>query len=265
MVRIIIFGAAGRMGSTILKLALKDEEIEVCGLVERKDHPFVGKDGGLLVGSERLGIEIVDDLSKVLDRGDVVIDFSSPSVTLYNFRAVKEKKKAIVIGTTGISEEVLNEIYGSKDTKVVISPNMSVGVNLLFELVDLSASVLKGYDVEIVEFHHRWKKDAPSGTALKLMEIIKRKRDDIKKEVFGRKGLIGERDLGEIGILSLRGGDVVGEHTVLFASEGERIEITHRATSRENFAKGALLAAKWILTKPHGVYSMRDVLFSFPS
>lgn len=260
MIRLAIIGAAGRMGTTILKVALEDDEVEVGGLVERKDHPLVGKEARFLAGRD-IGLIIEDDISKVIDDCDVVLDFSSPLSTLYHFTVARQKGKAIVIGTTGVPEEVVSQIYGAKDAKVVFSPNMSIGVNAMFWLVDAAAAILKDYDVEILEFHHRWKKDAPSGTALKLRDIVKAKRE-IRKEVFGRQGVIGERLHEEIGIMSLRAGDVIGEHTVIFASEGERLEITHRASSRENFARGAILAAKWIVGRPNGVYSMKDVLFS---
>jgi 4-hydroxy-tetrahydrodipicolinate reductase len=260
VIRIAIIGAAGRMGMEVLRVAMEDREVEVTGLVERKDHPVCGKEARLLVGRD-LPLLIEDEVSKVIERCDVLIDFSSPSSTLSHFTVGRQHGKAMVIGTTGIPEDVMAQIHASRDVRVVLSPNMSVGVNLMFELIAMAARVLSNYDVEIVEFHHRWKKDAPSGTALRLKEIVKTERG-LKKEVFGRHGVTGERTSDEIGIMSLRGGDVVGEHTVIFAKEGERLEITHRASSRENFARGAIRAAKWVVDKPYGIYSMRDVLFS---
>jgi 4-hydroxy-tetrahydrodipicolinate reductase len=193
---------------------------------------------------------------------DVVIDFTQPEPSFEHFRVAKSAKKAIVIGTTGFTQAAVDEINNSKDARVVISPNMSVGMNLMFDVVERVAKILSDdYDIEIVEMHHKWKKDAPSGTAMRIKDVIEKALPEKNWiEVFGRKGITGERKNGEIGIMTLRGGDVVGEHTAIFAGIGERLEVTHRAYSRENFARGALVAAKWIATRPDGIYSMKDVL-----
>lgn len=261
MVNVIITGACGRMGSTILRLALADPGVAVVGVVEAKNHPRIGTVPDAMAGSGET-LTIGDDLAPVLDRAEVVIDFTEPAVSLHHYRLAREKKKAIVIGTTGFTDDALREIRDGEDTRVVLSPNMSVGMNVMFDAVERLSKVLKDdYDIEIVEMHHKLKKDAPSGTALKLKDVIEATAPDRGwVEVFGRHGIVGERKKEEIGVLSLRGGDVVGEHTVMFAGVGERLEITHRAFSRENFARGAVIAAKWLAKQKPGIYSMKDVL-----
>ncbi|MBA4416856.1 MAG: 4-hydroxy-tetrahydrodipicolinate reductase [Syntrophus sp. (in: bacteria)] len=260
MIRLVITGIAGKMGSAILKLALADSEIIVTGAIEAKNHPMINKT--VYGGEGKASIAVVDDLSRIIDTCDVVIDFTDPGATLEHFRIAAANKKAIIVGSTGISDGDLVKIKGMEGARAVISPNMSVGMNLMFDAVEKLARILKeGYDIEIVEMHHRLKKDAPSGTAIKLMEVIEAAQPERGwMEIFGRKGMTGERHKDEIGILALRGGDVVGEHTVMFAGIGERLEITHRAYSRENFAQGAILAAKWIANKGIGIYTMKDVL-----
>jgi 4-hydroxy-tetrahydrodipicolinate reductase len=258
MVKIIITGVCGKVGSAMLNLALNDKDITVVGAVEAKTHPMVGNKLDRVEGT----LIIEGDLSDSINKCDVIVDFTEPNVSLEYFRLAQVRKKAIVIGTTGFSEDALLEISGSMETRVVISPNMSVGMNLMFEVVDTLSRIMKDdYDIEILEMHHRMKKDAPSGTAVKLKDIIEAS-EPAKKwiETFGRKGMIGERKKEELGILALRGGDIVGEHTVMFAGAGERLEVTHRAYSRENFARGALLAAKWLNSQTNGIYSMKDVL-----
>ncbi|MCX5813194.1 MAG: 4-hydroxy-tetrahydrodipicolinate reductase [Proteobacteria bacterium] len=262
MVKIIITGVCGKVGSTILKLALNDKDFAVVGAVEAKTHPMVGKGLDRVAVKTGNPLNIEGNLANIIKKCDVVVDFTEPKVSLEHFRLVRESKKAIVIGTTGFSENALAEIKGVRDTRVVISPNMSVGMNLMFEIVDKLSRIMKDdYDIEIVEMHHRMKKDAPSGTAVHLKDIVEASEPARNwVEIFGRKGIIGERKREELGILALRGGDVVGEHTVMFAGVGERLEVTHRAYSRENFARGALLAAKWLSGQTDGVYSMKDVL-----
>lgn len=256
MIRLIITGAAGKMGKAILNIASQDKEFEIGGLVERKGHPLIGSYEPVMHN------KIMDDLADVIEFCDVIIDFTEPRATMEHLRLAREYKKAIVIGTTGFSEEDSVKIRDTKDIGVVFSPNMSIGMNLMFDLVDRATRILKdNFDIEVMEMHHKWKKDAPSGTALRLKDIIE--QTDNKKaweEVYGRKGITGERKKDELAILALRGGDIVGEHTVFFAGIGERIEIIHRAYSRENFARGAIVAAKWLINKPNGVYSMKDVL-----
>ncbi|HOP85340.1 MAG TPA: 4-hydroxy-tetrahydrodipicolinate reductase [Syntrophorhabdaceae bacterium] len=256
MIRLIITGAAGKMGKTIKGLSMADKDFEIKGLIEKKGHSAVG--------SKDLdtGIEIIDDIEGIVEEGDVIIDFTEPKATLGHLKIAKKYKKAMVIGTTGFSHDELNLIKGTDDTRIVFSPNMSIGMNLMFDLVERAAKILRdGYDIEIFEMHHKWKKDAPSGTAIRLKEIIE--QVDKEKnwiEIYGREGITGERRKEEIGILASRAGDIVGEHTVYFAGIGERIEITHRASSRENFAKGALIAAKWVVKQKNGFYTMKDVL-----
>jgi len=209
-------------------------------------------------------IKIVDNLAEIIGLCDVVIDFTAPEATLSNLEICKENKKAIVIGTTGFNTEQKNKIAKASNLiPIVFSPNMSVGVNLLFNLVKRTAEVFGDeYDIEITEAHHKFKKDAPSGTALKIAEIIANTlgRDLEKNAVYGRKGIVGERRRGEIGIHSIRAGDIVGDHTILFSTPGERIEITHRAHTRETFARGAVKAAKFVTSKKNGLFDMADVL-----
>ncbi|OPY83392.1 MAG: 4-hydroxy-tetrahydrodipicolinate reductase [Syntrophorhabdus sp. PtaU1.Bin153] len=262
MTNVIITGVCGRMGVAILKLALKDPDLTVVGTVEAKGHPAVGRHADSLITGAGNSLVIEDDLAKVLDRGEVVIDFTQPQSSLAHFRLTRQRGKAIVIGTTGFADSALGEIMSARDTKVVISPNMSVGMNLMFDVVERLARIMKDdYDIEIVEMHHKLKKDAPSGTAMRLKDLVEGSDPDRQWiEVFGRKGIPGERKKEEVGVLAVRGGDVVGEHTVMFAGTGERLEITHRAFSRENFAQGALVAARWLAAQSPGVYSMKDVL-----
>jgi 4-hydroxy-tetrahydrodipicolinate reductase len=265
VVNAIVMGASGRMGGRIIRLMQdKATGLRLAGAVEKKGLPAVGRDAGEVAGCGPLGIPIVASFEKVLPLGDVVIDFTEPAGTLGILPDLAQARKAIVIGTTGFSKKEIDRIRESaRQIPCVLSPNMSVGVNLVFKLLADAARVTRDdYDVEIVEIHHRFKKDAPSGTALKMAQVVADalKRDLEEVGVYARKGVIGERKKSEIGIQSLRAGDVVGEHTVLFAGPGERIEITHRATSRDNFARGALLAARWIVGRPPGLYDMMDVL-----
>ena len=262
MVKVIITGACGRMGGMILRLALSDPDLKVIGLVEAKNHPKIGKSPDTMSAQGGEGLVIKDDLAGVIDEGDVVIDFTDPAVSLQNYRLAVESNKAIVIGTTGFSDDAVTELRSARNARVVLSPNMSVGMNLMFDAVERLSKVMKDdYDIEIVEMHHKLKKDAPSGTALKLKDVVEASEPGRPWiEMFGRQGILGERRKEEIGILSLRGGDVVGEHTVMFAGVGERLEITHRAFSRENFARGALVAARWLVQQEPGIYSMKDVL-----
>ncbi len=260
MVRLVVTGVAGKVGSAILRLALSDDDVEVTGGLEAKNHPLIGTP--VDPSSGRSKGPIVDSLGSVIEGCDVVIDFTDPGASLEHFRVATAHKKAIIIGTTGFSDEMLREIKSAKGGRAVVSPNMSVGMNLMFDMVEkLSRTLKAGNDVEIVEMHHRLKKDSPSGPADQLMEGIEGAQPDRNWiEIFGRKGITGQRNNDEIGVLALRGGDVVGEHTVMFAGIGERLEVTHRAYSRENFARGAIIAAKWIVGKGDAIYSMKDVL-----
>lgn len=259
MVKLIITGAAGKMGAAIIKCALEDRDCEIAGLMEIKGHHSIGKPSSFVTDKF---IFVQDDLEAIIDKGDILIDFTEAKASLENFRIATKHGKGIVIGTTGFSKEALSEINATKGARAVISPNMSIGMNILFDTANKIAGILKeDYDIEIFEMHHRWKKDAPSGTALRIKDSVEAANPSRKWiEVYGREGVTGERKPEEIGVMTLRGGDVVGEHTIYFAGVGERLEITHRAFSRDNFARGALLAAKWILKRSPGIYSMKDVL-----
>ncbi len=262
--KIAVSGAAGRMGKRILALAHEHPELEIVGALEAVGHPALGKDAGEAAGIGNIGVPIVSDVSVLLKDCDVLIDFSSPQASLANVEYAASAGKGIVVGTTGFSEDQKRRLsQAGSATRCLVAPNMSMGVNLLFKLVENAARVLGGeYDVEIVESHHRMKKDAPSGTAKKLAEIAATalNRDLAKDGVYGRSGLVGERTKEEIGVMALRGGDIVGEHTVMFVTNGERIELIHRAHSRDALAKGALQAAIWLVSQPKGLYDMQDVL-----
>ena len=264
MVRAIVSGAAGRMGGRIIHMIVAAEGITLAAALEQADNPQVGKDVGEVVGLPRKGVLVSGSLAEVLPQGDVLIEFTHPEATLEHLREVAAAGKAMVIGTTGFSPQQVEELKGlARKTRVVFAPNMSVGVNLMFKAVENIAQVLtEGYDVEIVEAHHRLKKDAPSGTALKLAQVIAQAlgRDLEKVGVYGRHGITGERTKDEIGIMTVRAGDIVGEHTVIFGGTGERLEVIHRAHNRDNFARGAVRAAQWIVTQPPGLYDMQDVL-----
>jgi 4-hydroxy-tetrahydrodipicolinate reductase len=252
------------MGGRIINIIHDTEGITLGAAFEHPDSPAVGQDAGTAAGLKSLGVTVADSLDSVIDQGDVIIDFTISEASLKHSHIAASHKKPIVIGTTGLASEELNEIRQlAKDSLCVLAPNMSVGINLLYKLVDTAARVLgDDYDVEIIEAHHRMKKDAPSGTALQLGRVIAASlgRDFDKVSLFERHGFIGERSKKEIGIQTLRAGDIVGEHTVLFGGIGERIEIVHKASSRDTFAKGAVRAALWIVEQPAGFYDMQDVL-----
>ena len=264
MVRAIVAGAGGRMGGRIINMIHNTEGINLSAAFENPDSPVVGQDAGDVSGLESLGVTVTDSLDSVIDQGDVVIDFTISEASLKHSLTAASHKKPIVIGTTGLAKDELHEIGQlAKNFPCVLAPNMSVGINLLYKLVDIAAKVLgNDYDVEIVEAHHRMKKDAPSGTALQLGKVIAASLDRDFEEVglFERHGFIGERSKKEIGIQTLRAGDIIGEHTVLFGGIGERIEIVHKASSRDTFAKGAVRAALWVVEQPAGFYDMQDVL-----
>lgn len=264
MTKIIVMGVTGRMGSRIASLSNEYEGLKLSGAVEIKGHESVGKDAGLAIGTDEMKVTITDSLESVINEADVVIDFTSAASTLQHIKIADDNKKAMVIGTTGLSKEEIEKIKSyTNNIPVVFAPNMSVGVNLLLKVLqDIARTLGDDYDIEIVEAHHRLKKDAPSGTAMKMAQVIadavNRNLEEVA--VYERKGLIGERTKKEIGIQTLRGGDVVGEHTVFFYGLGERLEITHKASSRDTFARGALKAALWISGKKPGLYDMQDVL-----
>jgi 4-hydroxy-tetrahydrodipicolinate reductase len=264
MIKLTVCGAAGRMGSRIVALSKEYSDIKLVGAIEAKKNPKLKLDAGSVAGVGDLGVKITDNLEKIINKTDTVVNFTSPEATLEHLKIVKKYKKSMVIGTTGFNNEQLKIIQkAAKDIPIVLSPNMSVGVNLLFKILKDVAKVLgDDYDVEIVEAHHRMKKDAPSGTAIKMAKVIAESlgRNFDEVAVYARKGIIGERTKQEIGIQTVRAGDIVGEHNVIFGGLGERIEIIHRASSRDTFARGALRAVIWLKGKPAGLYDMADVL-----
>jgi 4-hydroxy-tetrahydrodipicolinate reductase len=262
--RVTICGAAGRMGRTNLEVCISSKDTIVVGAVESEVSPHIGKDVGILAGREGIGVAVITSLESAIQDTDVVIDFTTVSASLEHVRIVHKYKKAIVIGTTGFNDEQRASIKEyAKGIPILLSPNMSPGVNTLFYLVGRAAELLgDDFDVEIVEIHHNEKKDAPSGTALQFGRIIAeaRGRDLNELTVYGREGLVGARKRGEIGIMALRAADIVGEHTILFGGPGERLEFIHRSSSRKNYAAGALRAARFVVEKKNGFYTMADVL-----
>ena len=264
MVSVIVAGAAGRMGGRIVHMVNEHPGVSLAGAFERFDHPMVGRDAGEAAGLGPLGVPVAGSVKDVIDAGDVIIDFTFPEATLENVRAAADREKSVVIGTTGFSGERLDALRkAAQGIRCVMAPNMSVGVNLMFRIAAEMARILGDeYDLEVLETHHRFKKDAPSGTALRLAQVLAEAvgRDLEKTAVYARKGLVGERGADEIGIQALRAGDVTGEHTVMFGGIGERLELTHRAHNRDNFARGAVRAARWVVDQPVGFYDMQDVL-----
>lgn len=265
MTRIAIVGVAGRMGRTLVNAVEQDAEALLAGGIVELGSSLAGADLGELAGMGKRGIVAVDSLQSIVDDFDVLIDFTAPQVTLANLAFCAEHGKCIVIGTTGMSDDELAQLDSYRDrVAMVFAPNMSVGVNLTLKLLETAAKALgdEGYDIEVIESHHRHKVDAPSGTAIKMGEVIADSLGRTLKEhgVFERVGQCGPRTDKEIGFATVRAGDIVGEHTVMFATEGERIEITHKASSRMTFAKGAVRAARWIAGKESGRYDMQDVL-----
>ncbi len=262
---VVVAGAAGRMGKRLVDLVNAQAEAEIVGALEYSEHPFLGKDAGEVAGIGRLGVPLVGSLKELAGSGaQVMIDFTAPQATLANLEWAVAEQVAMVIGTTGMSLEERGLLAAAaREIPVVFAPNMSVGVNVLFKVVAEVAAILgEDFDVEILEAHHRLKKDAPSGTAVRLGEIVAETlgRDYEKDAVFARQGFTGERTQREIGMQTLRAGDIVGEHTVMFGGMGERLEVIHRAHSRDNFASGAVRAALWLAGREPGLYDMQDVL-----
>jgi 4-hydroxy-tetrahydrodipicolinate reductase len=264
MLNLAVQGASGRMGGRIMTLAKDMQDIKLAGALERSDYKNLGRDIGEIIGTGETGVSITDDINAVSEKADVLIDFSSPSATIKCLKVLSDKPIPVVIGTTGFSKDETEYIrLYAQNTPCVFAPNMSVGVNLLLKILsDIAKVTGDDYDVEIVEAHHRLKKDAPSGTAMKMAHVLAASlnRNLDETAVYERHGLIGERSQKEIGIQTVRAGDIVGEHTVLFGGPGERIEITHKASSRDTFARGALKAALWVHKQTPGLYDMQDVL-----
>jgi 4-hydroxy-tetrahydrodipicolinate reductase len=262
--KIAVTGAAGRMGKMLIEAISASSNAELSAAIERPESSFIGVDAGELAGVGSNGVSLVGSIHDVIDQFDVLIDFTAPEATLDNAAVCAKHGKGIIVGTTGFSADQLLalESYYSQ-LPIIKAANYSTGVNLSLKLLEMTASVLgDDVDVEIVEAHHRHKVDAPSGTALAMGEAVADTlgRDLAKVAVYGREGQTGARDRDTIGFATVRGGDVVGDHTVMFMADGERLEITHKASSRMSFARGAVRAAAWLLGKPNGFYSMREVL-----
>jgi 4-hydroxy-tetrahydrodipicolinate reductase len=264
MKKIAVIGAAGRMGKTLIEAISLAKGLQLAAAIERPDSSLVGADAGELAGVGRIGVTVAGSLEEALGDFDVLIDFTHPTSTLANLALCRAAGKSMVIGTTGFSDaEKLLLLEAGQDISIVFAPNFSVGVNLCLKLLDMAARVMgDDADIEIIEAHHRYKVDAPSGTALRMGEVVADAlgRDLGKVAVYGREGQTGARERDTIGFATVRAGDVVGDHTVLFATEGERVEITHKASSRMTFAKGAVRSALWLDGRAAGLYDMQDVL-----
>jgi 4-hydroxy-tetrahydrodipicolinate reductase len=262
-IRFAVAGSGGRMGRMLIETVLTAPDAELAGALEVAGSAYLGKDAGELVAAQ-CGVAVSDDVAATLAGVDCLIDFTRPEGTLRHLEVCRRLGVHMVIGTTGLSTDDKQAVEAAaQDIPIVFAPNMAVGVNLVFKLLDVAARVLNdGYDIEIVEAHHRHKVDAPSGTALRMGEVVAAAlgRDLTQCAVYGREGHTGERPANQIGFATVRGGDIVGDHTVLFAGTGERVEISHKAASRMSFATGALRAARFLRHKTHGLFDMQDVL-----
>ena len=263
MINVVVAGSSGRMGRTLIEAVLGAQDLRLHAALEQPGHTAVGRDAGELVGAH-CGVRVSDDPASAIRGAQVLIDFTRPEGTLEHLRGCQAHAVKMVIGTTGFSTEQRAEfVAAARSIAICMAPNMSVGTNLVFKLIATAAQVLnQGYDVEIIEAHHRHKVDAPSGTALRMGEIVAQAlgRDLKQCAVYGREGVTGERDAATIGFSAVRGGDIVGDHTVLFAGTGERVEVSVKAGSRATYAQGALRAARWLQSKPSGIFDMQDVL-----
>lgn len=265
MISVIIDGACGRMGKMISQGVVTQSDMQLVGAIEYSGHPQLGEDIGEVAGVGTIGVPISDNQSEILDEADVVVEFTAPSASIEHLRNVVDAGKTMVLATTGFTEAELAEVQElAQNIPCVMAPNMSVGVNVMLQAVQLVAKALgDDYDVEVIEAHHNQKADSPSGTALRIAEVLAESLDRNLAEVgaYGRHGMVGARPEKEIGIHAIRGGDISGDHTVLYAGAGERIEITHRAHTREAFAKGAIRAARWVVDAPKGLHDIAEVLF----
>jgi 4-hydroxy-tetrahydrodipicolinate reductase len=264
MVRVGVCGAAGRMGKIILEVCHDTVDVVIGAAIEHPDSPMLGMDAGHVAGIGEQKVIIVDNINSVTDDFDVLVDFTFAGATIDNLGKCQAAGKRMVIGTTGLNETQKTEVQAaSEHCPLVYAPNMSIGVNLCFKLIELASQIIgEDTDIEIIEAHHNQKKDAPSGTAVRMGEIIAETlgRDLNDCAVYGREGIGDVRDALTIGFETIRAGDIVGEHTVMFASAGERVEITHKASNRKTFASGAVRAALWLMEKENGLYDMQDVL-----
>ncbi|MCX9155167.1 4-hydroxy-tetrahydrodipicolinate reductase [Niveibacterium sp. 24ML] len=262
-VNVAIAGASGRMGRMLIDAVLQDSDCKLAAALDLPGGPFIGRDAAEMLGNATT-VPISDDVAAAFGLADCMIDFTRPEGTLKHLAAAKAAGKGMIIGTTGFDAAGKEAIARAAETiPVVFAPNMAVGVNAVFRLLDVAARILaSGYDIEVIEAHHRYKVDAPSGTALRMGEVVANAlgRDLDSCAVYGREGVTGERPAQQIGFATVRGGDIVGDHTVLFAGLGERVEITHKASSRMPYALGALRAAKFLCGREAGLYDMQDVL-----
>ena len=263
MLNVAIAGASGRMGRMLIETVLKTEGAKLAAALEIASSPHLGKDAGEFAGASS-GVKITDDIERALNGCDVLIDFTRPEGTLHHVAICRKLGVRPVIGTTGFDDAGKKALAdAAKEIAGVIAPNFSVGVNVTFKLLELAGKALgEGYDIEVIEAHHRLKVDAPSGTALRMGEVVAQAtgRDLKTCAIYGREGVTGERKDATIGFSTIRGGDLVGDHTVMFIGMGERVEISHRSSSRANYATGAVRAAQWVMSKPNGLYDMFDVL-----
>ena len=261
--KIAIAGATGRMGKMLIEAVLNTPDAQLVGALEHTGSTQVGEDAGAFLG-KKTGVTITTDIAAALSGAEYLIDFTRPEGTMAHLAVAQKTGSKMIIGTTGLNAEQLDSLkIASKNLAIVFAPNMSVGVNVTFKLLEVAAKMLsEGYDIEVIEAHHRHKVDAPSGTALRMGEVIAEalgeKLDEVA--VFAREGHTGERKQGSIGFATIRGGDIVGDHTVLFAGEGERIEISHKSSSRQSYAQGSLRAARFLQKQPTGLFDMQDVL-----
>jgi len=265
MINVIIDGACGRMGKMIINGVFQAPDMQLVGAIEAPGHPNLGQDAGELAGVGHLEVVVCSELPDIIEKCDVVIEFTTPAATLEHLQNVVDADKAMIIATTGFTPEELEKVHElASQIRCVMAPNFSVGVNLLLKVVcDVARILGDDYDIEVIEAHHNKKVDSPSGTAKRIAEVIAEtvQRDLDEVGIYGRKGIVGARTREEIGIHAIRGGDIVGDHTILFAGTGERLEITHRAHSRETFAQGALRAARWVVNAPKGLHDVNEVLF----
>ena len=265
MIRVIINGACGRMGRLIIQGVTQQADMEIAGAIEYPEHPQIGSDAGVVAGIGEIGVVITGELNDVLGDADVVIEFSKPEATLEHLRQVVDADKAMIIATTGFNADELATVKTlASQIRCVMAPNMSLGVNVMIQALELIAKALgDDYDIEVIEAHHNHKADSPSGTALRLAETVATalERDLDEVGVYGRHGIVGARPKKQIGIHAVRGGDIAGDHTVLFVTEGEQLSVVHRAHSPEAFAKGAIRAARWVVDAPRGLHDISEVLF----
>ena len=265
MIRVVITGVCGRMGRCITRCIAQQTDMELVGAIQYPSHPHVGSDAGVVAGIGAIGVPIVGELDDVLQNADVVIEFSKPKPALAYLQQVVNTDKAIVIGTTGFDSNELATIKAlTSEIRCVMAPNMSLGVNVMTQALELIAKALgDDYNIEVIEAHHNHKADSPSGTALRLVETVattlKRNLDEVG--VYERHGIVGARPKKQIGVHAVRGGDIAGDHTVLFATEGEQLRVVHRVHSPEAYAKGAIRAARWVVNAPRGLHDVSEVLF----